>query len=161
MRTDVQVPRPESPEAIPRLFAEAWSRRDADSIAALFVEDAEFVNVTGLWWHDREAIRRAHAYGLARIFSRSTLRLGVVRVRYLTADIAVIHARMTLSGQTPTAEVCQPGTRTTIFSFVAQHTELGWRCVSAQNTDVVPDMETNIIDETGRMRATEYRKPKG
>ena len=88
------------PEDIPKTFVEAWNRRDADGIADLFDEDAEFVNVVGIWWHDREAIRKAHAYGLERIFNNSTLRLGTVKVKYLADDIAVVHARMSLSGQT-------------------------------------------------------------
>jgi hypothetical protein len=59
------------PEQIPSLFAEAWNARDADALAALFEDKAEFVNVTGLWWRDRQAIRNAHAYGLERIFNES------------------------------------------------------------------------------------------
>ena len=50
----------ESPASIPKVFVEAWNNRDADKLASLFDEDAELVNVTGLWWHDREAIRKAH-----------------------------------------------------------------------------------------------------
>jgi uncharacterized protein (TIGR02246 family) len=152
-------PQLDRPDSIPRAFVEAWNRRDADGIAALFDEDAEFVNVTGLWWHDREAIRRAHAYGLSRIFDRSTLRLGVVRVKHLADDIAVVHARMTLSGQTPAASVAAPGTRTNIFSFVVHRTPDGWRCASAHNTDVVPGMETNLVDAEGRLRSVDYRTP--
>ena len=38
------------PEQIPSLFAEAWNRRDPNPLSALFEDDAEFVNVTGLWW---------------------------------------------------------------------------------------------------------------
>src|SRR5690606_10485176 len=64
-----------TPEDLPRLFAEAWNRRDPDALASLFELDAEFVNVTGIWWHDRDAIRKAHAYGLSRIFPESTLRI--------------------------------------------------------------------------------------
>jgi uncharacterized protein (TIGR02246 family) len=52
------------PEAIPSLFAETWNKRDPNALASLFEEDAEFVNVTGLWWHDRASIRDPHAYGL-------------------------------------------------------------------------------------------------
>jgi hypothetical protein len=37
------------------------------------------VNVVGLWWHDREAIRRAYAYGLARLQPRTTIFSFVVR----------------------------------------------------------------------------------
>lgn len=146
------------PEHIPVAFAEAWQRRDADGIAALFDADAEFVNVIGLWWHDREAIRRAHAYGLAHFFDRSTLRIATVRVKHLGDDVAVVHARMTLAGQTATGGVAAPGTRTTVFSFVVHRTPDGWRCASAHNTDVAPGMETNVVDAQGQLRAVDYRK---
>lgn len=52
-----------SPEGVARGFADAWNRGDALAIAALFVEDADFVNVVGLWWRNRRRIREAHAYG--------------------------------------------------------------------------------------------------
>jgi uncharacterized protein (TIGR02246 family) len=146
------------PESIPTVFAEAWNNRDPDGIASIFEADAEFVNVTGLWWHDREAIRRAHAYGLERIFNRSTLHLGTVRVKRLSDDVAVVHARMRLEGQTPVGEVASPRPRTNVFSFVARRTEEGWRCASAHNTDVVPGMETHVIGEDGRLRSANYRR---
>ena len=147
----------DKPEDIPAAFVAAWNKRDADGIADMFDEDAEFVNVVGLWWHDREAIRRAHAYGLTRIFDQSTLRLGTVRVKYLTEDIAVVHGRMTLSGQTSTDVAQSPGVRTNIFTFVVRRTPAGWSCAAAHNTDVVPGMETNIVDEVGSLRSVDYR----
>ena len=145
------------PESIPTVFVEAWNRRDPDTLASLFDEDAEFVNVTGLWWHSREAIRKAHAYGLTRIFDRSTLRLGTVRVKRLADDVAVVHARMTLEGQTPVDGVASPGTRTNVFSFVVHRTPEGWSCASAHNTNVVPGRETNVVDDEGRLRSVDYR----
>lgn len=145
------------PENIPRVFAEAWNRRDPETLASIFDEDAEFVNVVGLWWHDRESIERAHAYGLRRIFDRSTLKLGRVKVKHLADDIAVVHARMRLHDQTPIDDVERPQSRTTIFSFVVHRTPEGWRCASAQNTDVVPGAETNVIDASGRFRSVDYR----
>ena len=39
-----------TPTDVAAAFAKAWSKRDADAIADLFVEDADFVNVVGLWW---------------------------------------------------------------------------------------------------------------
>lgn len=150
--------RAENPKSIPTLFAEAWNRRDPDALAALFEEDAEFVNVTGLWWHNRDAIRRAHAYGLTRIFNASTLTVGVMRVKWLSNEIAVVHARVRLEGQTPIGAVTAPQPRTTIFSFVVRRAEGQWRCASAHNTDVVPHMETNIVDEAGRFSSVSYRR---
>lgn len=115
------------------------------------------MNVVGLWWHDRESIRRAHAYGLERIFDRSTLRLAAVKVKSLSKGIAVVHARMTLSDQTSVGGIPAPGRRQNIFSFVVHQLPEGWRCASAHNTDVVPNAETNVVDDDGRLRPVSYR----
>jgi uncharacterized protein (TIGR02246 family) len=145
------------PEQIPSLFAAAWNERDPDSLASLFEDDAEFVNVTGLWWHDRASIRKAHAYGLERIFNASTLSIDETRVKQLSQDVAVVYARMTLSGQTPVGKIKQPGSRRNVFSFVARRVGEQWLCASAHNTDVVPNMETNIVDDEGAFRAVNYQ----
>lgn len=144
-------------DEIPSRFVEAWNARDPDALASLFDEDAEFVNVTGLWWHNQHAIRDAHAYGLERIFNNSTLSIEETRVKQLGDNLAVVHARMTLSGQSPVGTIERPGSRTNIISFVVHRSDGVWRCASAHNTDVVPRMETNVIDEEGRLRSANYR----
>ena len=146
------------PEDVVVKFAAAWNHRDPDALAALFDDDAEFVNVTGLWWHTRDEIRSAHAYGLTRIFKDSRLRATDVRVKRLSAEIAVVHARMTLTGQTSVGEITAPRSRSNVMSFVVHQTPVGWRCASAHNTDVVPGSETNIIDDHGRLRSVSYRE---
>lgn len=146
------------PEDIPAAFVAAWNARDPDALASVFVEDAEFVNVVGLWWHDREAIRKAHAYGLERIFNRSTLRATRVTVRYLADGIAVVHARMALSGQSAAGGISEPGQRRNIFTFVVQRQAQGWRCVAAHNTDVVPGAETNVVGSGGELGPADYRR---
>ena len=148
----------DAPERIAELWALAWNRRDADALAALFDEDAEFVNVVGLWWHDREAIRNAHRYGLDVIFPESELTVGRVTVKRLRDDVAVVHARMRLVGQSPIGAVEQPGARTTIFSFVVHRTGATWSCASAQNTDIVPGKDTHLVDDAGRFGAVDYRQ---
>ncbi len=87
-------------------------------LASLFDEDAEFINVTGLWWHKRNDIEKAHAYGLKTIFSHSTLSLIRLKVKYLSEEVAVLQAKMKLSGQRSTPTVEKPGTRKNIFTFV-------------------------------------------
>lgn len=144
-------------EDIPSLFVQAWNTRNAEALGSLFDDDAEFVNVTGLWWHDRDSIRTAHAYGLDRIFNKSTLSIDEIRVKQLSDDLAVVHARMTLSGQTPIGNIKEPGSRTSIFSFVVHRVDGGWRCASAQNTDVIRGMETNVLGEDGTFRSANYR----
>ncbi|MGN8225588.1 YybH family protein [Gracilimonas sp. BCB1] len=146
-----------NPEQIPALFTDAWMKRDADMLASLFTEDAEFVNVVGLWWHNREDIKEAHAYGFDKIFGDSDLVLRESRVKYLSDEIAVVHARMRLKNQTPKGEVNTPSLRQNIFTFVVQKLESSWICVSAHNTDIIPGAETNIIDEEGEFKSVNYR----
>ena len=155
----METPRANYPDEIPHLFATAWNARSANDIAALFEEEAEFVNVVGLWWHKREDIRKAHDYGLKTIFNKSLLEVRTVKVKLLSNALALVHARMRLTGQTATGYVHEPGDRSNIFSFVIRKGNEGWRCVSAHNTDVVPGVETNIVDAQGQLKAVDYGKP--
>ncbi|MFV1885086.1 MAG: SgcJ/EcaC family oxidoreductase [Balneola sp.] len=62
-----------APDELIDSFVDGWNERDAERLASIFVEDAEFVNVTGLWWHTKERIYKAHEYGLRVIFKDSHL----------------------------------------------------------------------------------------
>jgi uncharacterized protein (TIGR02246 family) len=135
---------PTSPGQIPSFFAQAWNDRDPDALASLFDEDAAFVNVTGRYSQDRESIRKAHAHRLAHAVNGSTLAIGDTKVKMLSPDVAVVHTRMTLSGEAPAGAVAQPGPRMTIVSFVVHRAGDRWLCASAHNTDLVPDEETNV-----------------
>ncbi|HRV51818.1 MAG: hypothetical protein M9940_00295 [Bacteroidetes bacterium] len=54
----------QSPEDIPQMFVENWNKRRPDLMAEVFEEDADFINVVGLWWNNRADILKAHDYGL-------------------------------------------------------------------------------------------------
>jgi len=145
-----------APEDIPRIFTEAWNARRADRLAALFEEDADFINVVGIWWENRADIEKAHDYGLKVIFNESTLKVGRIKVKPLGNDHAVVHARMRLTGQTPKDGAA--GLRHNLFLFVLRKHGNHWLCVSAQNTDIVPGAETHIHNEKGELVAADYRK---
>lgn len=145
-----------SPEDIPVLFVRAWNNREPQALASLFDEDAEFVDVTGLRWHGRESIRKAHADRLERDSDTWTLATGETKVKLLSPEVAVVHARMTVSGEEPAGAVTQPGPRTTIVSFVVHRAGDRWLCASAHNTDVIPSAETNVIDDGGVFGLANY-----
>jgi uncharacterized protein (TIGR02246 family) len=125
-----------SPEDIARSFVRAWNDRDPAAIASLFDEDAEFVNVTGLCWHDRESIRKAHADGDA---CKSQLTMDDLKVKWLTADVAIVHGRMTLAAQGDGA-----APHHTVVTFVVHRVLDRWRCASAQNT-ALADARLNTV----------------
>ncbi len=133
-----------SPEEIPGLFARAWNDRDAGALASLFEEDAEFVNGAGLCWHSRDSIRTAHASRFERVV-HTTVAIGDTKVKLLSPEVAVVHARMTLSGDEPAGAVTPSAPRTTIVSFVVHRAGDRWLCASAHNTDVIPSAETNVV----------------
>ena len=93
-----------TPEEIPALFARAWNERDPNALALLFDEDAEFVNVTGLCWHGRESIRKGTPARWRTLVDKSLLAIEEVKVKLLSPGIAVVHGRMTVSGQA----ACRP-----------------------------------------------------
>ncbi len=144
------------PGDIPKLFIEHWNNRRADLLAGLFEEDADFINVVGLWWEKQQDIFKAHDYGLKVIFPDSTLKAGKIKIKMLTDDVAVVLVRMLLSGQTALKGTA--GTRHNIFTFVVRKKDGFWHCVSAQNTDIVPGAETYIRTETGELKPADYRR---
>jgi|SRR6056297_787053 len=152
-----------SPEDIPIRFEESWNERDARKLAAIFDEDAEFVNVVGIWWHNREDIYKAHDYGLRVIFKDSHLAKGKTTVKYLSETIAVVHSRFRLKNQTALND-SKPAQRQTIFSFVVHQVDGArgktWSCASAHNTDIKPGKETHLMKD-GEIMAVDYRRDGG
>lgn len=144
-----------SPLEVLKLWEHAWAARDADALAALFVSDAEFVNVVGLWWHDRPAIRQAHAYGFDVIFGASTFEFIGQRRRDVGDDGAVVHGKWRLTGQqTPQGVSNEP--RYGIFTFVLERKANKWLVVAAQNTDIIAGVESIAVVD-GASVATDYR----
>ena len=149
---------PSSPRGIAEGFAAAWNAADPVALAALFTEDADFVNVVGMWWTTREQIRDNHAYGFRHMFPDTVMVLDRVTVRGLGSDVAVVHAGWTMNGQiTPAGE--RAGTRRGVISFTTVRQDSGqWLAVSAQNTDAVPGMQTHVA--TGEGLAPETYAPR-
>ncbi len=144
-----------APEEFGAAFVAAWMARDASALAGLFAEDADFVNVVGLWWHDRHAIEQAHRHGFDNFFARSRLIRGKARTRMLGPDVAVIHQRLILTGQTA-PDGTPASRRTTILAAVLKREAKGWIAVAAQNTEVIAGAETNVAGPGGT-RPHSYR----
>ena len=80
-------------------FIDSWNRHDMRTLAALFAEDADFVDVFGNWFRDRKSIERALTQRHATIFRSSLFTEKDVAVRFLKPDLAIVHAVIELSGR--------------------------------------------------------------
>ena len=121
--------------AVVRGFEDSWNHHDMDALAALFASDADFVNVIGMRWVGRDAIRQHHAASHATIFKSSTLKIGNTTVHFLKADVATARSEWTLSGITSETAQLAP-TRTGILTHVLEKIDGRWLIVLTQNTDI-------------------------
>lgn len=132
----------EHPRDLPVRFAEAWNVHDADALAALFLPEARFVNVVGMFWKSRAEIGEAHELAHRTMFRDSRLEILESEDDPLTDDVVAVHAHWRLTGQkTPSGAV--DGPRRGVLLFVARRTAaLGWQIAVAQNTDILEGATT-------------------
>jgi uncharacterized protein (TIGR02246 family) len=123
-------------ENVVRAFGEHWNRHDMAAFAQLFAEDAEFVNVVGLWWKGREEIRRAHAATHATMFKNSRLRIGDVAIRFVKPDVALARAMWELTGHVGPSGETLPDRKGILLSLVVR-SDGRWQIIDSQNTDVI------------------------
>lgn len=119
-----------------KAFAEAWNTHDMDAFSGLFAQDAEFVNVVGLWWKGRAEIKAAHEYTHRTMFKDSRLTLGEIDTRFPAPGLAISRCRWALEGH-----VAQDGTplpaRQGILVHTLQRAGADWRIIDSQNTDII------------------------
>lgn len=126
--------------------AVAWNHHDAAAYAALFTEDCDVVNVPGWWWKGRKTLEKnlSAAYSLA--FRNSRLTIISVDVRFLSDDIAIAHARWTMTGakMPPGIPTPEKGIQTLVFKK-----QFGkWLITGFQNTLSLPEREFPTIPDT-------------
>jgi len=120
-------------------LAESWNRHDMTAFAALFAENADFVNVIGMHWHGRQEIEEKHAQTHCTIFRNSVLQIvAVTAVRFLNPTIALAHARTELKGAESLREPVAPEVRRTLLTCVLMKDADRWLITAAHNTDIVP-----------------------
>ena len=118
-------------------FVRAWNAHDMKALAELFTEDADFVNVAGMWWKGRAHIQTMHERSHAAKFKDTMLVETNTTVRMLRPDVAVLHFKWELSGElNPDGKPAI--TRHGVMHIVAVKQANGWRIVSAQNTNAMP-----------------------
>ena len=118
-------------------FENCWNRHDMEAFAQLFAEDADFVNVIGLWWKGRPEIKQAHEASHTTMFKNSRLNISETSVRFLNPDVAIARSVGELVGHTnPQGETLPP--RKGILTNVMIKWDGRWSIGASQNTDIVP-----------------------
>lgn len=129
--------RGESARAVSASFVDAWNRHDMTAFAALYPENADFVNVLGVWLRGRAAIQEHHATIHAARMRTSRLTALETEVRFLRPDVAPVHVHWGLTGQIARDGAALAPRQGILFHVVAK-TGGKWLITSSQNTDIVP-----------------------
>ena len=87
-------------DAILRVIAgleRAWNNADGEDYGLWFQEDAEFVNVWGMYARGRKQIAEGHDMIFRTVYAGSTLQVLPLNVRAITGEVVVAHMQCRLS----------------------------------------------------------------
>jgi len=119
---------------------QAWNQHNARAYAGLFAADGDVVNVVAWWWKGRAEIESNLTRMFSSTFRESTLTFTQVDVRFLTADIAIAHARWTMTGAHMPPGLPEP--REGLQTLTVQKRNGGWLIVAFHNTNYIPPPAT-------------------
>ena len=126
-------------DAIHRVIAgleKAWNNADGEDFGLWFQEDAEFVNVYGMYAQGRRLIADGHNMIFSTVYAGSILRVIPLNVRPISDEVAVAHMRSRLSVP------CGPrtGEHESIPSMTLVRDAGAWKVAAFHNTFVrMPD----------------------
>lgn len=114
---------------------QAWTDNDAEAYAACFTEDSDYVSYDGTRAVGRGPMRHAHDKLFRGVLAGSALVGDVESIRYLGADVALVHG--TASVLMPWRSEL-PKRRLSRQTLVAVRTSEGWRFTALHNGRVRP-----------------------
>lgn len=80
-----------------RGLQDAWNAGDSAGFSAPFADDADFVNVYGMYAHGRDVIAAGHEGIFRSVYAGSRVEYRVESARRLRDDVALVHLHAHLS----------------------------------------------------------------
>ena len=130
-------------EQIFRRQEAAWNSGDGTAWAAVFSDDADFVNLRGLVFHGREEIARVLIQSLSGTLKGSHATVTIRRIREPAPSVAVIDTDLELTHLNmlpPDVVPTSPGLLKIRAKYILTKQGDQWHIVSAQNTVVLPPL---------------------
>jgi len=115
-----------------------WNHHDVTANAALFTENADFVNVVGMRMQGRKEIEALHSKLHQTLMRNSVLCILDRSVRFLSSEVALAHVRWEMTGSESVAGWNISETRRGVFTFVLVREKGRWLVTGAHNTDTIP-----------------------
>jgi uncharacterized protein (TIGR02246 family) len=113
----------------------AWNASDSVTWAAQFADDADFIHILGGHFHGREAVERGHRQIFDTIYKGSHNTFQVERIRFVSAEVAIVFIRAHLKWFLNGAEQ-HIDARPTLVAH--KKSDGAWEIVAFQNTLITP-----------------------
>ena len=109
-----------------------WNTKSGALFAKPFAEDADYVVINGNYIKGHAVIESQHQRIFDTIYKDTNITLAVKQIRFLQADVAVVHVEGHRTS--PTSALAQDAMMTLVMTKEQQ----GWVIAAFQNTAVVP-----------------------
>lgn len=107
-----------------------WEAGDPEAYANVFTQDADYVTFLGTHHKGRAAIAASYVPLFRRLLKRTRLQIDVSSIRFLTPDVALIHAHAAVA-----KKLRRRGRRgTRVNTSVAVRLDGRWLLAASQNT---------------------------
>jgi uncharacterized protein (TIGR02246 family) len=115
-------------------MVKGWNMKSGAEFAKPFAEDADYVVINGMKIKGRTAIAAGHQGIFDTIYKNSTLDYSVEQIRFLRADIAVVHVLAAL--KVTRGDATQTGNAR--ITLVMTKNKDRWEIAAFQNTSIQP-----------------------
>ena len=116
---------------------DAWNAHDMEAFVAETTPDVDWVNVVGMHWEGRAAVRKAHVAFHKGMFAKSTMMpADITDMRSLAPGVVLVVYTSKIEGVGLTPGGTPYPTDGAIMTMVVVKTPEGWRIAHAHNTNI-------------------------
>ena len=123
--------------AVLRQLQKAWNGADGTAFGAPFTDDADFVDIRGEYHQGRPGIAAGHQQIFDSIYKGGTVRLRLLRARYVAHNAVLAQAQSQLS--LPAGPFA--GDHAAVFTMVLVEYDFAWHIAAFHNTPVAVQTE--------------------
>ena len=120
------------------VYAGAWNRHDMGTLAELFTDDADWINIVGMHWRGKAAIVKAHDVYHRTIFQKMEIGATDIGIRAITSDVAAAVIALK-AGEYTTPNGRQQNATLDRLSLILVNQNGKWRIAHGHNTVVDPN----------------------
>ena len=118
-------------------YRDAWNRHDMRAMAELFDDDAQWVNIVGMYWPGRASVVAGHEAFHRTFFQTTEIDLADAEIRELAPSVAIAVILLKVGAFTPTDGTPRPKSDNRL-SLVLTRRSGRWRIAHGHNTVVDP-----------------------